>query len=183
MTCLVRALAAHPIKTSTRWRNFSQPCIAMIIEASKPEFGSLINLLLHFILNVSALQLMRWLQSYDGLKFCATVRVRSEVRWQNSGAEFDGGGRIRDHVIFIYLLSRRAPKTFVYLLSRRVSKTFLNNTPTYLPACLPACLSIYLPTYLPACLPACLPAYLSACLPIRPVYSICLFDLPIQPTS
>src|SRR6266498_2525481 len=66
---------------------------------------------------------------------------------------------------------------------------------TYLPACLPTCLSIYLPTYLstclptylptylPVCLPACLPIYLPACLPIRPVYSICLFDLPIQPTS
>src|SRR6266498_3026992 len=54
---------------------------------------------------------------------------------------------------------------------------------TYLPACLPACLPIYLPTYLPAYLPACLSIYLPTCLPIRPVYSICLFDLPIQPTS
>src|SRR6266511_3248987 len=119
MTCLVRALAAHPIKTSARWRNFSQRCITMIIKACKLQFGLIINLLLRFILHVSALQLMRWLQSYDGLKFCATVRVRSEVRWQNSGAEFDGGGRIRDYVIFICLLSRCAFKTFVYLLSRR----------------------------------------------------------------
>jgi hypothetical protein len=83
----------------------------MINKAGKPQFGLIINLLLRFILHLSALQLMRWLQSYNGLKFCATVRVRSEVRWQNSGAEF--GGRIRDHVTFIYLLSRRAPKTFV----------------------------------------------------------------------
>src|SRR6266536_987210 len=108
VTCLERALAAHPIKTSARWRTFSQRCITIIIEACKLQFGSIINLLLRFILHVSALQLMRWLQSYNRLKFCATVRVRSEVRWQNAGAEFDGGGRIRDHVTFIYLLSRCA---------------------------------------------------------------------------
>src|SRR6266508_3740855 len=104
MTCLERALAVHPIKTSARWRNFSQRCIIMIIEACKLQFGSIINLLLRFILHISALQLMRWLQSYNGLKFCATVRVRSEVRWQNSGAEFDGGGRIRDYMIFILFI-------------------------------------------------------------------------------
>src|SRR6266511_42634 len=92
----------------------------MIIEASKPQFGSIINLLLRFILYLSALQLMRWLQSYDRLKFYATDRKFSgRIQWQNSGAEFDSGGRIRDHVTFIYLLSRCAPKTFVYLLSRR----------------------------------------------------------------
>src|SRR6266536_2645100 len=80
----------------------------------------------------------------------------------------------------------------------------LSILPAYLPACLPTCLPIYLSTYLPVylstcpptCLPARLPAYLpaylstcpptylpaclSACLSIRPVYSICLFDLPIQ---
>src|SRR6266511_5902977 len=92
MTCLERALAAHPIKTSARWRNFSQRCITMIFEACKLQFGSIINLLLRFILHVSALQLMLWLQSYDRLKFCATVRIRSEavaefrgkIRWQNS---------------------------------------------------------------------------------------------------
>src|SRR6266498_2151582 len=111
MTCLVRALAAHPIKTFARWRNFSQRCIAMIFEACKLQFGLIINLLLRFILHLSALQLMLWLQSYDRLKFYVTVRVRSEVRWQNSGVRF--GGRIRDHVTFICLLSRRAPKTFV----------------------------------------------------------------------
>ncbi len=88
MTCLVRAFPARPIKTFARWRNFSQRCIAIIIEACKLQFGSIMNLLLRFILYLSALQLMRWLQSYDRLKFCATVRVRSEVRWQNSGAEF-----------------------------------------------------------------------------------------------
>src|SRR6266498_849265 len=91
----------------------------MIIKVCKLQFGVIINLLLRFILHLSALQLMRWLQSYDELKFCATDR------------KFGGSGRIRDHVTFIYLLSRRAFKTFVYLLSRRASKTFLNNTPTY----------------------------------------------------
>ncbi len=111
MTFLVRARCAHPIKISARWRTFSHRRIIMIIEASKLQFGSIINLLLRFILHLSALQLMLWLQSYNGLKFYATVRVRSEVRWQNSGVRF--GGRIRDHVTFIYLLSRRAPKTFV----------------------------------------------------------------------
>src|SRR6266536_2228381 len=68
----------------------------------------------------------------------------------------------------------------------------LSILPIYLPACLPIYLSIYLSIYLPTYLPA----YLSACLPIRPVHSICLFDLfirstystclfnpPIQPTS
>ncbi len=90
----------------------------MIIEASKPQFGSIINLLLHFILHVSALQLMRWLQSYDGLKFCATDRkFGGRIQGQDS---VGFGGRIRDHVTFIYLLSRYASKTFVYLLSRRV---------------------------------------------------------------
>src|SRR6266498_2144678 len=117
MICLVRARCAHPIKTSARWRTFWHRCIATIIEVCKLQFGSIINLLLRFILHLSALQLMRWLQSYDGLKFCATDR------------KF--GGRIRDHVTFIYLLSRGALKTFIYLLSRRAFKTFLNNTPTY----------------------------------------------------
>ena len=98
MTCLVRALAAHPIKTSARWRNFSQYCIAMIIAVCKLQFGSIINLLLRFILHLSALQLMRWLQSYDELKFCATDRkfggriqrqdsvtgFGDRIRWQNS---------------------------------------------------------------------------------------------------
>src|SRR6266536_780470 len=117
MTCLVRALAAHPIKTSARWRNFSQRCIAMIIEDCKLQFGSIINLLLRFILHVSALQLMLWLQSYDRLKFCATDRkFGGRIQGQDS---MGFGGRIRDHVTFVYLLSRCAPKTFVYLLSRR----------------------------------------------------------------
>jgi len=58
MTCLVRARCAHPIKTSARWRTFSHRCITMIIEASKLQFGSIINLLLRFILHLSALQLM-----------------------------------------------------------------------------------------------------------------------------
>jgi len=77
----------------------------------------------------SALQLMLWLQSYDRLKFCATDRkFGGRIQGQNS---MGFGGRIRDHVIFIYLLSRRALKTFVYLLFRCAPKTFLNNTPTY----------------------------------------------------
>src|SRR6266498_3945460 len=42
-----------------------------------------------------------------------------------------------------------------------------------------SCLSVYLP----ACLPACLPTGLPTCLSIRSVYSICLFDPPIQPSS
>ena len=74
MTCLVRAFPARPIKTFARWRNFSQRCIIMVFKACKLQFGSIINLLLRFILHVSALQLMGWLQSYDGLKFCATDR-------------------------------------------------------------------------------------------------------------
>ena len=78
----------------------------MIIKASKPQFGSIINLLLHFILHVSALQLMRWLQSYDRLKFCATDRkFGGRIQGQDS---MGFGGKIRDHVTFIYLLSRRA---------------------------------------------------------------------------
>ena len=95
----------------------------MIFEACKLQFGSIINLLLRFILHLSALQLMLWLQSYDRLKFCATDRkFGGRIQGQDSiaVAEFD-------HVIFIYLLSRRALKTFVYLLSRRAPKTFLNN--------------------------------------------------------
>ncbi len=89
----------------------------MIIEASKPQFDLIINLLLRFILHVSALQLMRWLQSYDKLKFYATDRkFGGRIQGQNS---MKFGGRIRDHVTFVYLLSRGAPKTFVYLLSRR----------------------------------------------------------------
>ncbi len=60
---------------------------------------------------------MRWLQSYDRLKFCATDRkFVDRIQGQDS---VGFGGRIRDHVTFIYLLSRRALKTFVYLLSRR----------------------------------------------------------------
>ena len=106
MTCLERALAAHPIKTSARWRNFSQRCITMIIEASKPQFGLIISLLLRFILHLSALQLMRWLQSYDRLKFCATDRkFGGRIQGQDS---MGFGGRIRDHMTFVYLLSRRA---------------------------------------------------------------------------
>src|SRR6266498_2448278 len=72
----------------------------MIIEACKPQFGLIINLLLRFILHLSALQLMRWLQSYDGLKFCATDRkFGGRIQGQNS---MGFGGRIRDHVTFIY---------------------------------------------------------------------------------
>ncbi len=129
MTCLVRALAAHPIKPSARWRTFSHRCITMIIEVCKLQFGSIINLLLRFILHLSALQLMRWLQSYDRLKFCATDRkLGGRIQGQDS---MGFGGRIRDHMTFIYLLSRGAPKTFVYLLSRYAPKTFLNNISTY----------------------------------------------------
>src|SRR6266516_7434316 len=121
MTCLVRARCAHPIKTSARWRNFSQRCITMIIEAYKLQFGSIINLLLRFILHVSALQLMRWLQSYDRLKFCATVRVRSEVRWQNSGAGFDGirwqNSRLCDFYLFTFQM--RAQNFYLFTFQTR----------------------------------------------------------------
>src|SRR6266536_5648716 len=113
MTCLVRAFPARPIKTSARWRNCSQRCIVMVFEACNLQFGSIMNLLLRFILHLSALQLMRWLQNYDKLKFCATDRKFGGRIQRQDSIEF--GGRIRDHVIFIYLLSRDASKTFVYL--------------------------------------------------------------------
>src|SRR6266536_5680183 len=117
MTCLVRAFPARPIKPSARWPNFSQRCIVMVFEACNLQFGSIMNLLLRFILHVSALQLMLWLQSYDGLKFCATDRkFGGRIQGQNS---VGFGGRIRDHVTFVYLLSRCAPKIF------------LNNISTY----------------------------------------------------
>src|SRR6266498_2728143 len=43
-------------------------------------------------------------------KFCDRIQGQDSMRF---------GGRIRDYV------------TFLYLLSRRVFRTFLNNTPTY----------------------------------------------------
>src|SRR6266536_987272 len=89
----------------------------MIIEASKPQFGSIINLLLRFILHLSALQLMLWLQSYNRLKFCATDRkVGGRIQGQDS---IGFGGRIRDHVTFIYLLSRLK---FLFILENQNSQ-------------------------------------------------------------
>src|SRR6266496_1111318 len=51
---------------------------------------------------------------------------------------------------------------------------YLSCLPAYLPACLPACLPAGRPVGLPACLFDLL---------IRPVYSNCLFNPPIQPIS